>query len=61
MAKDTLMQVESDADKVTEIVELAIDDIELLARAFTLIGDVAEESSAPSLLTDFSTPKHLIN
>jgi hypothetical protein len=39
-------------DQIFEIIELAIDDLELLTRAFNVISEVCEETSHPELRFD---------
>jgi len=47
-------------DEVFEIIELAIDEIDLLTRAFKVIGEVCDELRNPEVSLD-SPSKQLVN
>lgn len=47
--------------EVFEIIELAIDDLELLSRAFTMINDVCSELSNPELAIEDRSDKQYVH
>lgn len=47
--------------EVFEIIELAIDDLELLSRAFTMINDVCSELSNPELAVEDRCDKQYVH
>jgi hypothetical protein len=53
--KETVSETES-----FEMIELAIDNLELLTRAFTLIKDICEETE-PQPTFPLEPPEHLLN
>ena len=60
MSKKFKNQSSQAEQEVFEIIELAIDDLELLSRAFTMINDVCTELSNPELaLDDISTKEYV--
>ncbi len=48
-------------EEIFEIIELAIDDLETLTRAFEVIGNVCEELQAPNMLVDVLPEKELVH
>lgn len=55
--------LEERGEEIFEIIELAIDDIDLLTRAFEVIEQVCEELEGPELKIDIDIipDKHLLN
>lgn len=52
---------ENTESEATEIIELAIDDIELLTRTFNTIADVCKELNNPSPRLESAPRKELLN
>lgn len=60
MAEDTKKELTNN-EEAFELIELAIDDIELLSRAFELISDVCNEFDTAVPSCEAEVPKMLIN
>ena len=61
MAKPAKEQVVESRDDVCEIIELAIDDIDTLTRAFEMISAVCAELSTPAIDFGDEIPEEAIN
>lgn len=61
MSKKLNNSSSSAENEVFEIIELAIDDLELLTRAFNMIRDVCDDVSHPELKLDDSSNKQFVH